>query len=216
MQTTIAERNPLANALPTPKRIMDLAVSICLLVVLLPLMALLIAIARRDGGPAFYAHRRVGLNGREFGCLKFRSMLTNGDEILESYLASNPIARQQWQESHKLNDDPRITRIGRWLRKTSMDELPQLINVIRGEMSMVGPRPVTKDELDQHYGSSAAGYLSVRPGITRPWQIGGRSDTTYQQRVEMDSEYACHDDLLRDIGILIRTPFAVFSCRGAR
>lgn len=216
MQTIIAERNLLSTALPTPKRIMDLAIGMCLLIALSPLMMLLIAIARLDGGPAFYAHRRVGRNGREFGCLKFRSMVTNGDAVLERHLQNDPVARQQWQESRKLDDNPRITRIGRWLRKTRMDELPQLINVIRGDMSLVGPRPVTRSELDQHYGIMAARYLGVRPGITGPWQIGGRSNTSYQQRVEMDSEYAQHDDLLRDIGILVRTPFAVFACRGSR
>jgi lipopolysaccharide/colanic/teichoic acid biosynthesis glycosyltransferase len=143
-------------------------------------------------------------------------MVVDSDRRLAALLAQDPIARAEWDATRKLRNDPRVTGIGRVLRATSLDELPQLINVLRGEMSLVGPRPVLAAELDQHYGPAAtAHYLSVRPGITGPWQISGRNDITYASRVAMDVDYASRPSLWTDVKILLRTPIAVLARRGA-
>ncbi len=201
---------------PALKRLLDLAGAACLLVACLPAFLAIALMVRRDGGPVFYAHPRVGRGGRIFGCLKFRSMVVDSDRRLAALLESDPAARAEWEATRKLKRDPRITGIGRLLRATSLDELPQLINVLRGEMSLVGPRPVTEAELDQHYGAAAAAhYASVRPGITGPWQISGRNDVTYAARVALDVAYATTPSLWTDMRILLRTPIAVLARRGA-
>ncbi|MFL1461169.1 sugar transferase [Roseococcus sp. DSY-14] len=197
------------------KRGLDILGAGALLLLLSPVFLVLALLVRADGGPAFFAHARVGRGGRPFGCLKFRSMVVDSQERLSALLASDPAARAEWDATRKLRRDPRITRIGRFLRATSLDELPQLLNVLRGEMALVGPRPVVKAELDAHYGAAAAHYISVRPGITGLWQVSGRSDTSYAQRVALDVAYVSRPSLAQDLRILLRTPLAVLSRKGA-
>lgn len=197
------------------KRGLDVLGAAALLVLLAPVFLVIAALVRRDGGPAFYAHTRIGQGGRGFGCLKFRSMVIDSQARLDALLASDPAAQAEWNATRKLRRDPRVTAIGRFLRKTSLDELPQLINVLRGEMSLVGPRPVIAAELAEYYGPAAAHYMSVRPGITGLWQVSGRSDTSYAQRVALDVAYASRPSIWTDIKILARTPMVVLARRGA-
>jgi lipopolysaccharide/colanic/teichoic acid biosynthesis glycosyltransferase len=202
---------------PASKRALDMGVSAAMLLVLLPVFLAIAAVVASDGGPAFFSHRRVGRGGRSFGCLKFRSMRPDADRHLAELLAHDPSARAEWEATRKLRRDPRVTPIGRVLRATSLDELPQLINVLRGDMSLVGPRPVVQEELDQHYAPApaAADYLSVRPGVTGPWQVSGRSDIDYRERVALDSHYARNPSLRRDLVLLVLTVVVVLRCRGA-
>jgi len=200
---------------PIAKRALDIIGAGVGLVLLAPFFLIVALMVRADGGPAFFAHQRVGRGGKLFGCLKFRSMVIDSQARLESLLANDPVARAEWEATRKLKNDPRITRIGRFLRSTSLDELPQLINVLRGEMSLVGPRPVQEAEIDRYYGASAAHYMAVRPGITGLWQVSGRSETSYESRVALDVAYVSRPSLLADISILLRTPVAVLSRRGA-
>ena len=198
------------------KRCIDILGAGALLLLILPIMLLIVWIVRRDGGPILFRHTRVGLGGRTFPCLKFRSMVMDADKRLAELLAADPAAAEEWATRRKLARDPRITRIGALLRRTSLDELPQLLNVLRGEMSLVGPRPVVREELDLHYSPSAAdAYCGMRPGITGLWQISGRSDTTYAERVALDTRYARGWSLRFDIQILLRTIPAVLKRRGA-
>ena len=200
---------------PIAKRALDIVGAGVGLVLLAPFFLIVALMVRADGGPAFFAHQRVGRGGKLFGCLKFRSMVIDSQARLEALLANDPAARAEWEATRKLKNDPRITRIGRFLRSTSLDELPQLINVLRGEMSLVGPRPVQEAEIDRYYGASAAHYMAVRPGITGLWQVSGRSETSYESRVALDVSYVSRPSLLADISILLRTPVAVLSRRGA-
>jgi lipopolysaccharide/colanic/teichoic acid biosynthesis glycosyltransferase len=200
---------------PIAKRALDIIGAGVGLVLLAPFFLIVGLMVRADGGPAFFAHQRVGRGGKLFGCLKFRSMVIDSQARLEALLANDPAARAEWEATHKLKNDPRITGIGRFLRSTSLDELPQLINVLLGEMSLVGPRPVQGAEIDRYYGASAAHYMSVRPGITGLWQVSGRSETSYESRVALDVSYVSRPSLLADISILLRTPVAVLSRRGA-
>ena len=200
---------------PIAKRALDMLGAGIGLVLLAPFFLIVALMVRADGGPAFFAHQRVGRGGKLFGCLKFRSMVVDSQTRLEALLASDPAARAEWEATRKLKNDPRITRIGRFLRSTSLDELPQLINVLRGEMSLVGPRPVQEAEIDRYYGASAAHYMAVRPGITGLWQVSGRSETSYESRVALDVSYVSRPSLLADFSILLRTPVAVLSRRGA-
>jgi lipopolysaccharide/colanic/teichoic acid biosynthesis glycosyltransferase len=200
---------------PTAKRALDVLGAGALLLLTLPAFLVIAALVRMDGGRVFYAHERVGRLGRLFGCLKFRSMVEDADRRLADLLDSDPAARAEWESTRKLKNDPRVTAIGRFLRATSLDELPQLINVLRGEMSLVGPRPVQAAELAAFYGAAAQHYMMVRPGITGPWQISGRNDTSYAQRVALDVGYVAHGSLITDVKILLRTPVAVLARRGA-
>ena len=200
---------------PIAKRALDIIGAGLGLVLLSPFFLIVALMVRADGGPAFFAHQRVGRGGKLFGCLKFRSMVIDSQARLEALLASDPAARAEWEATRKLKNDPRITPIGRFLRSTSLDELPQLINVLRGEMSLVGPRPVQEAEIDRYYGASAAHYMAVRPGITGLWQVSGRSETSYESRVALDVAYVSRPSLLADLSILLRTPVAVVSRRGA-
>jgi lipopolysaccharide/colanic/teichoic acid biosynthesis glycosyltransferase len=200
---------------PKLKRAMDIAGAGLLLLIALPAFLVIAALVRRDGGSAFYAHQRVGRDGRMFGCLKFRSMVMDADRRLAALLDSDDAARAEWDATRKLKNDPRVTAVGRFLRASSLDELPQLINVLRGEMSLVGPRPVQAGELAAFYGAAAQHYLTVRPGITGPWQVSGRNDTSYAERVSLDVAYATRPSLLNDVKILLRTPLAVLARRGA-
>jgi exopolysaccharide production protein ExoY len=200
---------------PIAKRALDIIGAGVGLLLLAPFFLIVALMVRADGGPAFFAHQRVGRGGKLFGCLKFRSMVIDSQARLETLLANDPAARAEWEATRKLKNDPRITPIGRFLRSTSLDELPQLINVLRGEMSLVGPRPVQEAEIDRYYGASAAHYMAVRPGITGLWQVSGRSETSYESRVALDVSYVSRPSLLADLSILLRTPVAVLSRRGA-
>ncbi|EHH09379.1 UDP-phosphate galactosephosphotransferase [Mesorhizobium amorphae CCNWGS0123] len=188
---------------------MDVTVALVALVLAAPVMlivALLIWVT--DGGPAIFSHTRVGFNGKRFACYKFRTMVANSQQVLADYLANNPEAAKEWEQNWKFKNDPRITFLGRILRKSSLDELPQLINVLRGEMSCVGPRPVVPDEL-QRYGACAAEYLQARPGLTGLWQVTGRDAVDYASRVSIDSRYIRNWSVWADVVILVRTIFAV-------
>ena len=207
---------PLRDRLrPVLKRALDLFGAAVLLLALAVPLCLIALLVRADGGPALFAHRRVGRGGASFDCLKFRTMVPDAEARLAALLESDPAARAEWQATRKLRNDPRITWIGRFLRASSLDELPQLINVLRGEMSLVGPRPVPAAELAACYGAAAEHYRSVRPGITGPWQVSGRNDTSYAQRVALDVAYATRPSLREDLRILLRTPAAVLLRRGA-
>lgn len=199
------------------KRALDCVAAAFLLVLLTPLLVALAVVVRLDGGRSIYRHRRIGRHGRPFDCLKFRSMAVDADERLSELLRSCPDARRSWERFRKLENDPRVTRTGRWLRRSSLDELPQLLNVLRGDMSLVGPRPVTVDELAAEYAprGAAHAYISVRPGLTGPWQVGGRSGVDYDQRVLLDLGYAADVSATRDLWILARTVPAVLARRGA-
>ncbi|MEO1688860.1 MAG: sugar transferase, partial [Pseudomonadota bacterium] len=162
----------------------------------------------RDGASPFFGHVRVGRGGRLFRCWKVRSMVPNAEAKLEAYLAEHPDAAEEWGAYHKLTDDPRITPVGEVLRKTSLDELPQLWNVIKGEMSFVGPRPVTPDELEK-YGPGRNGYCAMRPGITGLWQVSGRNEVTYDERVQLDMKYLRDVSFWKDLSIILRTALVV-------
>ena len=197
------------------KRAVDVFVAAVALVLLLPLMALIAAAVRLTmGGPVLFGHSRVGHNGQTFRCYKFRTMVTEADAVLRNYLAVNPQAAKEWAETRKLRNDPRITFLGHFLRKTSIDELPQLINVLRGEMSCVGPRPIVADEL-AHYGEHAAHYFRARPGLTGAWQVSGRTSLRYAERVALDVEYVRKWSIWQDFRILLKTIPAVLQFRDA-
>ncbi len=191
------------------KRIMDILIAFPALVLAAPVMILVGLLIRiTAGGPAIFSHSRVGFGGKPFDCYKFRSMVRNSDEVLKTYLDANPEARKEWVETQKIRNDPRVTFFGRMLRKSSLDELPQLINILRGDMSCVGPRPIVADEL-QRYGEHQAEYLGTRPGLTGLWQVSGRSCMDYENRVALDSQYVRNWSIWLDLIILLRTIVAV-------
>lgn len=192
------------------------AAGVVLLLILSPVMlACALAIWLTDGAPLFFAHYRVGAEGRLFRCLKFRTMRVDSQQRLADLLAADPQARAEWERDQKLTHDPRITPIGHLLRKTSLDELPQLMNVVKGEMALVGPRPITVQEL-QRYGGTRWHYLSVVPGMTGLWQVSGRNNTTYEERVELDRHYVENRSLRNDLKILVKTVLVVLTGYGAR
>lgn len=197
----------------TTKRLIDLLICAVLLPGLLPIIACLYLVARLDGGPAFFGHVRIGQNGRAFRCWKIRTMVVDAQSRLEALLESDPAAREEWERDRKLRNDPRVTPIGDFLRKTSLDELPQIWNVLVGEMSLVGPRPVTEPELER-YGSQQRVYKALRPGITGLWQVSGRNDVSYSRRVALDSSYYADLSLAADLRILLRTAHAVMGRTG--
>ena len=203
---------PLSRAL---KAAFDQVVAAVLLVLLAPLLCVLSLLVRADGAPAFYRHRRIGANGHAFGCIKFRTMVANADEVLQHVLASDPAAAAEWAATQKLRNDPRVTSLGRFLRRSSLDELPQLLNVLRGEMSLVGPRPIVEAEVSR-YGDDIEYYYETKPGLTGLWQVSGRSDTSYARRVRLDVWYVRNWTLWHDIAILLKTIPAVFLQRGAQ
>lgn len=196
------------------KRCLDVVLVLMALPLILPILLIVAFLVRRDGGPAFFGHRRIGRDGKEFTCWKLRSMVPNADRVLALHLAADPLARLEWSATQKLLHDPRITPLGRFIRRTSIDELPQLWNVLRGEMSLVGPRPVTEDEL-QRYGSHRTTYLSCRPGLTGLWQVSGRNTVSYDERVRMDVAYALGIGLWLDLTIILRTFGEVIHRSGA-
>ncbi|MQP68443.1 undecaprenyl-phosphate galactose phosphotransferase WbaP [Niveispirillum sp. SYP-B3756] len=196
------------------KFIFDIVVAAILCVLLLPVFALFALAISRDGGPVLYRHLRVGRGGRPFTCLKFRTMVSHAQQVLDAHLAASPAAAAEWEATRKLTDDPRITPIGRFLRSTSLDELPQLLNVMCGQMSLVGPRPVTEDEL-KYYGRDVFFYLEAMPGMTGLWQVSGRSALSYDQRVLYDTWYVKNWTLWLDVAILVRTIPVVINRDGA-
>mgnify|MGYP005849597981 CR=1 FL=1 len=203
--------SPVARAI---KRAFDLVVASLLLVLLAPLFLWLRRQIRKDGGPAIFGHERVGRDGESFVCYKFRTMVPGAQAELEHLLASDPELAREWEQNHKLKDDPRITPIGRFLRRTSLDELPQLWNVLKGEMSLVGPRPVVTEELAR-YGESLPYYFESTPGITGLWQVSGRNDVDYRRRVHLDCWYVKNWSLWYDVVILLRTIPILFRRNGA-
>jgi exopolysaccharide production protein ExoY len=197
------------------KRSFDIVGALCSIILLSPLFLLVTLLVKfSDEGPVFYGHRRIGRGGRVFHCLKFRTMVANGDVVLSAYLRANPDALAEWEATRKLRNDPRVTRVGAVLRKLSIDELPQIVNILMGDMSIVGPRPVVSDELEI-YGSRAIFYLKSRPGLTGLWQVSGRNDVSYDSRVEFDRQYVENWSLVEDIRIILKTVPAVCMSRGS-
>jgi exopolysaccharide production protein ExoY len=197
------------------KRATDILAASILTVLTFPLLLLIAAgVAATSSGPVIYRHRRIGLGGRQFDCLKFRSMVSDAEARLGAHLKADPEAAREWAANRKLANDPRVTPIGKFLRTTSLDELPQLLNVLRGEMSLVGPRPVVREELAR-YDLELVHYLRSRPGMTGLWQVSGRSDTSYEARVRFDRNYALNWSLGHDVEILFRTIPALLRQRGA-
>ena len=195
------------------KRVFDIAVAVPLFVLLAPLVALLLAVVALDGANPLFGQERVGRGGRTFRCWKIRSMVPDAAGRLAKLLAEDPVAAAEWAEHQKLENDPRITRFGAFLRQTSLDELPQLWNVILGDMSLVGPRPVLEEELAR-YGARAAVYKSLSPGLTGPWQVSARNLVTYDERVRMDTSYARYHSLLGDVRLVLMTAVTVFQRTG--
>lgn len=197
------------------KRTFDVTTALTALIFISPIFLMLMLLVKlSDRGPVFYGHRRIGHNGRTFRCLKFRTMVVDGDRVLQAYLQANPRAMEEWRATRKLQNDPRVTIVGAVLRKLSLDELPQLINIIRGEMSVVGPRPVVEDELEL-YETAAIYYLQSRPGLTGLWQVSGRNDVSYASRVAFDTHYVKNWSLSSDVLIIAKTIPAVCLSRGS-
>lgn len=193
----------------------DMVLTVCGILFISPVLLILALLVLLDNrGHVLFTHRRVGKNGREFPCYKFQTMVADADEVLAEYLSENAEARREWERSFKLADDPRVTRLGRFLRKTSLDELPQVFNVLKGEMSLVGPRPIVRAEVEK-YGENIREYYMVRPGITGMWQTSGRSDTTYEERVRMDTWYVRNWSVWIDMKYLVKTFSAVMERKGA-
>jgi undecaprenyl-phosphate galactose phosphotransferase len=196
------------------KRIFDLAAASVLLLLFAPLMLLVALYIRRDGGPVLYRQTRMGQGGTDFGCIKFRSMQVDAESRLAELLRRDPAAAAEWRAARKLRKDPRVTQVGSYIRATSLDELPQLFNVLRGDMSLVGPRPIVASELPL-YGRDAQAYVAARPGMTGLWQVSGRSDVSYPDRVRLDAYYVQNWTFWLDITILLRTVSAVLRRCGA-
>ncbi|NIX78084.1 sugar transferase [Microvirga terricola] len=197
------------------KRVLDVNIAALMLFLLLPLMVCIYGLIRFDSGrPILFRQQRVGLGGRSFACLKFRTMTPNADKVLQELLERSPEARREWEQSFKLRNDPRVTPLGKFLRRSSLDELPQLFNVLAGDMSLVGPRPIVAAEMSR-YGEALPLYLSVRPGLTGLWQVSGRSDCSYPERVALDEHYVQTWSLWNDAKIALRTINAVLSRRGS-
>ena len=191
------------------KRLLDVCVALPALLAALPVMIVIAVLIRfTTSGSVIFSHERVGYNGRTFPCYKFRTMVRDADAVLTRHLMTDPAAAIEWRDTRKLRDDPRVTSLGRLLRKSSLDELPQLINIIRGDMSCVGPRPIMADELER-YGENARDYLAARPGLTGAWQVTGRTTTDFPTRVSLDAHYVRNWSLFSDLAILAKTPLAV-------
>ncbi|MBA3239378.1 MAG: sugar transferase [Parachlamydiaceae bacterium] len=198
------------------KRTFDITFSIFALLFGLPcflLIAMCVKLSSR--GPIFYSHERIGRGGKPFFCYKFRSMYKDSDERLKDLLNLHPELRKEWEKTHKLKNDPRITPIGLFLRKSSLDELPQFWNVLRGDLSVVGPRPVIKQEIEKYFGEKASVILSVRPGLTGIWQVSGRNNTAYSHRIQLDELYVNRQSLLLDLKLIAKTIPAMIFSKGA-
>jgi exopolysaccharide production protein ExoY len=210
---SVGSVNPVGQ---TYKRVIDVTLAVCGIVLLAPLLLICyLATIISSPGPALFRHQRIGFKGKPFECLKFRTMATDAPERLRQLLEQDRSAAEEWASTQKLRNDPRVTAIGAVLRKSSLDELPQLFNVLKGDMSIVGPRPVTETELDR-YSTAVGAYLACRPGITGLWQVSGRSTTTYSKRVACDTFYAQNWSLALDAKIVIVTiPALLFTDGGA-
>jgi lipopolysaccharide/colanic/teichoic acid biosynthesis glycosyltransferase len=196
------------------KRSFDILGALSIAIICSPIILTIAITIRLSGSPVLFSHQRVGKDRKMFPCYKFRSMVPDAEQVLQELLRSNPEILREWRESHKLRDDPRITKFGAFLRRSSMDELPQLWNVLKGDMSLVGPRPIVEDELER-YGNKAMIFMSVKPGMTGLWQILGRSNVTYARRVSLDVWYVHKQCILLDAWILLRTAVVVFRRVGA-
>ena len=199
------------------KRIVDIIVGLLGTIMLIPITAVIYItkkILKEDNGPIFYDQLRIGKDGKHFKLYKYRSMIVGADEILKEYLDSNEEARVEFEKNQKLRKDPRITKLGNFLRKTSLDELPQMINILKGEMSFIGPRPVVDGEIEK-YGTNKEKFLSVKPGLTGYWQVNGRSNTTYAERIDMELYYVDNQSLWLDIKIFFKTFISVIKKEGA-
>jgi len=196
------------------KRAVDIVGALTLAVVFSPVWLIVTYSLAIDGGGIFFGHGRIGRNGRAFTVYKFRTMVPDAESVLPDLIASDPALREEWLRDHKLKNDPRVTNIGRFLRKTSLDELPQLLNVLAGEMSLVGPRPIVRGELAR-YGRYCSYYLAIKPGLTGLWQVSGRNDVNYRRRVAIDRFYAVRSTLLMDLGVLLKTVRVVLGGQGA-
>jgi len=206
-------RRPSAGEMAT--RALDVTIAVLALVFLAPLMiGVALLIWSRDGASPVFAHRRIGRDGRRFHCFKFRSMVVDAEARLLQVLATDPDARAEWERDHKLRNDPRVTKLGLFLRKSSLDELPQLFNVLRGEMSIVGPRPIVDAEIPKYGRRGFKAYCQVRPGITGLWQVSGRNDCEYRRRVALDVVYARAKNPLLDLRIMVATVPAVLLRKG--
>ena len=201
----------------TTKRIIDIIASVIGIIVLIPLTAMIwfANLFVKDNGPVFYTQERIGKDGKLFKLYKYRSMVVNADDKLSKYLAENEEAREEYKEYKKLKNDPRITFIGKFIRKTSIDEFPQFINVLKGEMSLVGPRPYLPKEIED-MGENYNEIIKVKPGLTGLWQVNGRSDTTFELRTTIDKDYVQRRGMILDIKIFIRTFLKVFGKEGAK
>jgi exopolysaccharide production protein ExoY len=196
-------------------RIFDIVGSIAGIIFFAPLMGLIaLLIYITSGGPIFFSQQRIGKCAKPFSCLKFRTMVVDAQERLEELLANDPDARAEWEAEHKLHNDPRITKLGAFLRRSSLDELPQFFNVLVGDMSLVGPRPIVLDEITR-YGRYFGEYCRVRPGITGLWQVSGRNDVTYRRRVALDVSYVRSRRFLANFRILVLTVSSVLMARGS-
>ena len=194
------------------KRVFDLVISTIGLIMLSPIFLILAIIVKLDSkGPVFFAHTRYGKNGKKFKMYKFRTMYENAQDMINDF---TPEQMKEWKENFKLQDDPRITKVGKFLRKTSLDELPQIVNIIKGDLSIIGPRPVIEEELEK-YGENKEKFLSVTPGLTGYWQANGRSSTTYKQRMEMELYYIDHISPKLDFKIFFKTIESVIKKEGA-
>lgn len=198
----------------TLKRLFDIIASIAIIILLSPVLLYICRQVKKDGGPAIYGHERIGKDGKPFKCLKFRSMVTNSKDVLNELLQNDPEAKREWDTTFKLKNDPRITKIGAVLRRTSLDELPQLFNVLKGEMSLVGPRPIITAELER-YNEEVDYYLLSKHGMTGLWQVSGRSDVDYETRVYLDAWYVKNWSMWNDIAILFKTVGVVLKKDGA-
>jgi lipopolysaccharide/colanic/teichoic acid biosynthesis glycosyltransferase len=207
-------RSPSRGLYPFGKRVFDMVGAAAGIFVLSPLILVIVCCILSTGSSPIFRHRRVGRFGEFFDCLKFRTMVKDADQVLQRLLDSDRLVKEEWLRDHKLKNDPRITRIGRFLRKTSLDELPQLWNVLLGQMSLVGPRPVVPDEL-LRYGRKIPVYLSTRPGLTGLWQVSGRNEVSYRRRVALDVCYVKSRSVILDTYILIKTVPAVIAKSGA-
>jgi exopolysaccharide production protein ExoY len=205
-----------ARIRPRAKRTVDFCAAVILIIIVFPAACAIMLGIVFGGQMPFYSHVRVGRGGREFGCLKFRSMCRNADLVLMQLLDRDPVAKLEWESNHKLRNDPRVTLFGRFLRVTSLDELPQLLNILIGQMSLVGPRPVTRTEFTKFYDSDqSAAYCAVRPGLTGLWQVSGRSEIGYDDRAALDTLYVQRLSLRADLVILVQTVGVVVRQRGA-
>ncbi|MEM6888850.1 MAG: sugar transferase [Pseudomonadota bacterium] len=207
------ERHSLWSYSTALKRVLDIFLALILAPAFLPVIGTAVLLVRLDGGSGFFGHTRVGRDGKHFTCWKIRTMVPDAQEKLAKYLKTNVPAKTEWENTRKLRNDPRITRIGRFLRETSLDEFPQIWNVLKGDMSFVGPRPVTEDEI-KFYGKNQYVYTALRPGVTGLWQVSGRNDVSYLERVRLDREYLDSISFKTDVTIIAKTAGVVFRKTG--